>query len=57
MTLEERLQQMIGQQAFTIAVLQTELEKAQKRILELDGSAPEIKSGNGSQHPSIQVPA
>jgi uncharacterized coiled-coil protein SlyX len=36
MTAEERIQQVIGQQAFQIAILQNELEKAQGRIKELE---------------------
>lgn len=36
MTFEERLQQMLGAQAFQIAALSIELEKAQKRIAELE---------------------
>ncbi len=36
MTLEERLQASLGQMAFTLAVLQTQLEQAQTRIAELE---------------------
>lgn len=34
MTVEERLQQTIGAQAFQIAILQTELEKTQAQLAE-----------------------
>jgi FtsZ-binding cell division protein ZapB len=36
MNLEEKLQQMLGQQAFTIAVLQIELDKAREQIAKLE---------------------
>lgn len=36
MTVEDRLQQMIGAQAFQIAILQTELEKAQAQLAEVE---------------------
>lgn len=36
MTVEERLQQMIGAQAFQIAILQTEIEKVQAEKAELE---------------------
>lgn len=35
MTVEERLQRMIGQQAFSIAMLETQVEQAQRQIAEL----------------------
>jgi hypothetical protein len=45
MTLEERLQQIIGQQAFAIAALQTELEKLQAELAKLQGTVkPSLRS-------------
>lgn len=37
-TLEERLQMIIGKQAFEIAALLVELEKARSRIAELEAA-------------------
>lgn len=36
MTAEQRVQQVIGQQAFQIALLQSEIEKRDQRIAELE---------------------
>lgn len=35
-TIEEKLQTMLGQQAFTIASLMTQLEQAQTQVKELE---------------------
>jgi hypothetical protein len=46
MTVEEKLQQLIGSQLMTICLLQTKLEEAQRRITELEEASktkPDLK--------------
>ena len=38
MTIEQRLQAMLGQQSFVIVVLETHLEQAKARIAELEAA-------------------
>jgi hypothetical protein len=45
MTIEDRLKQMLGEQAFAIAALQTELEKLQAELAKLQGvGKPSLRS-------------
>lgn len=48
MTLEERVQQLLGQQAFNILVLQTDLEKLQVRIAKLEKEREASSERNGT---------
>lgn len=46
MTVEQRLQLLIGQQAFQIAVLSAELEKTQAELTELKEAEPAKPAGD-----------
>ncbi len=45
MTLEERLKQVLGEQAFVIAMLQSEVEKYREQLARLTEKKPEVPNG------------
>lgn len=47
MTVEDRLQHMIGAQAFQIAILQTENEKLQAQLAEMEKQKMEDRATGG----------
>lgn len=51
MTLEERLQQMIGQQAFAICALQTEMEKVQAELAKLKAAEEKARHQTAEEKP------
>ena len=55
MTLEERLQQLIGQQAFAIASLQCELDKVREQLAKRQPDVEAAIKANGGKAPALEA--